>query len=209
MMPPQFGLKTMAELMGLVQLAADKSNPLHEGLTNPVSGLEGARGYSGGGSIRAYHGSTAGPVRPGERFNFPGNSSEKGVFFTPDARAASQYGGYSPAAKNFQERQEPGGKIFPVNIDAKNSATIDLKAISGKPQHYQTKIVQTAIDAARAANKDFVVIRNMNDLGGTPEQIIAIRPAGKVSSAITGETLFGLMGAGLLGSNLIPDENQK
>ncbi len=41
-------IAALRQLMGLVQLAADKSNPLHGGISNPVSGLEGIRGYPGG-----------------------------------------------------------------------------------------------------------------------------------------------------------------
>ena len=175
---------------------ADKFNPLARQL-NPLATTEGARVYFGGGGqnyLRAYHGSSTGPVNPGERFRIP-ESSERGVFFTPDATIASSYSG-----------QYGGGKVFPVRLDTKNSAVIDFAKIAGKPVEYKSKFVQAAIDGAVKNNKDFVILRNMKDVGGTADQIIAVRGSGKVRNAITDEIMLGLAGGVAIAPGVLDDD---
>lgn len=62
------------QIMTLAMPVADKMNPLHEGLSSPVSGLEGARGYQGGVArlpiADIAHGES---VMPGGRLTWPGS----------------------------------------------------------------------------------------------------------------------------------------
>ena len=153
--------------------------------------------------LRAYHGTTEGPVvkqvSPDAtifpKFRLPEQRSEKGVFFTPDPETASRYAGYSPTDQPYH-----GSKVFPVDLDMSNSVTVDLKklGVPAESRWYDPRIVQTAIETAKQNNRDFVVIKGMKDIGGEADQIIAVRPSGKVRSALTGETLFGML-AGLFG----------
>jgi len=159
---------------------------------NALGGLEGARPYQGGGAVRAYHGTSA---RPFDRFELPGQKpglpyQERGVFFTPNKQMASQF----------------GNRTIPVDIamTPKNSVTVDLAKIAGKEVPYSAKVVSTAINSARKNGKDFIVLKGMRDAegaySGAADQIIAVRPAGKVKNAATGATMFsGLLGALLSG----------
>jgi hypothetical protein len=183
--------------------------------------------------VRAYHGTQEGPVgasitpyeanlreeferetgQPlrnsvdlGPKFYEPhAHKTEKGVFFTSDPETASRYAGYDE--KGADRGTWTGSKVFPVDLNMKNSVTVDLEKIAGKPLSYDPHIVSTAIDHARQNNKDFVVIKNMWDVGGKHDQIIAVRPAGNVKSAITGETMYAhplsaLLAAALAGGTV-------
>lgn len=192
---------------GLVQFI--KSQTRKQGI-NDIVGTEGARGggVEGGGWTRAYHGTTTGPTSKATRFHKDPYAEEPGVFFTPDPVTASQYAGFAPRAP-YKARElmldyHKGGKVFPVELGMtpKNTAVVDLAKIipeSSNRRMYDPQYVKTAIETAKQNNKEFVVIKNMVDVGGAADQIIAIKPAGKVRSAITKETLYGLLGLSMAG----------
>lgn len=193
---------------GLMQPVSDPYQSKEPGM-----GLtEGARLYEGGANpIRAYHGTQRdyGTSEDFAKFRIPYHD-EPGVFFSTDPTTASMYAGATEHPTGFLGKgplkltPPRGGSVYPVDITPSNSAVVDFKEIAGQPMMYKSRYVQTAIDAAKKANKDFVIMRNMVDVGGTHDQIIAIKPAGKVKSALTGETMLGLVGA-LMG--LSPKKN--
>ncbi len=173
-------------------------------------GTEGARGYPGGANppdmlarmaqehleraappIRAYHGTREGPGE-GETFKIPERDFEQGVFFTPDPKTASDY---AWGAEPYPPAYMTGGKVYPVNIHASNSAIFDMMKLPEPQRYYDSERVDTAMKSARDAGKDFLIIKNMEDVGGAHDQIIALRPSGKVKSAITGQALYGALGA--------------
>lgn len=187
-------------------------------------------GNARGTVVRAYHGTETGPGR-GDTFRLPQHSSEKGVFFTPNPYVASQYGGaerrFDPNTgrefgwDSYPTKIREGSKVYPVKIDTSNSATIDMAKLPPEAKSrwdresglhgvaYSGKYVQAAIKAAEERGRDTLIIKNMHDLGGTPDQIVAIKPAGRVRSAITDEILFALTGAVPLVPNLVDEEEKK
>ena len=145
-----------------------------------MGATEGAMPRVGGGTVRAYHGTTS---QPFERFN-PG----KDVYMTPDKSVAQRYTG------------RPGqGRTIPLDVNLTNAARVDYSKINRGSTKFDPKEMQRAIDAARKHKKDFLIVENISDLGGPQTQIIALNPAGKVKNALTGKTMFGMGGGGLLG----------
>jgi len=151
--------------------------------------------------LRAYHGTKA------DFATFDLNRAkpfEPGVFFSPDPETASLYAGYSDSPWVSQS-QFKGAKVVPVDIDLKNAAIVDYRKLnSGKTTNYGPAKVRDAIMLARKKGKDFVILRGLEDTGGTHDQIVALNPKGRVRNALTGETMFG--GAGVVGlSSILAD----
>jgi len=149
--------------------------------------------------VRAYHG-TGRQNRFDEFSTESAANLEQGVFFTSDPNAARQYGMMSDTKGRI-----PVGRNIPVKLEMtpKNTAVVDLKQIlpqkRGRRQNvgwYNPKIVNTAIDAAKKKGKDFVVIRGMDDVGGSVEQIIAIQKSGKVKHARRGNVMYSTIAGG-------------
>lgn len=173
-------------------------------VTAPLGAMES--GAVGSGMMRLYHGTTEAPkfaaphLSPEKaRFHNPleAKSSERGVFMTPDAETAGQYAGFGTNAYGKPVEGFAGGSVIPLDVDLKSVATLDWnkvveKGLARGPSYFDDKAgsVHKAIEKARAAGKDFLVIKNMQDVGGAYDQVIALRPAGKVRNALTGETMF-------------------
>lgn len=153
--------------------------------------------------VRAYHGTRQ---QIPERFDLRYAGNERGVFFTPDPETASRYAGYrQPHVAPKYDENFRGANVIPVDIDLKNAALIDVRKLArnkGKTELYDGENIRKAISAARSHKKDFVVVRGIDDVGGSADQIIALNPKGRVKNAITGETMFGMAGTAGLGALL-------
>ena len=181
-------------------------------MSAPMAGLAAKPVAGLGSNVRAYHGTN----RAFDRFALDkADAYERGVFFSDNPELAAQFA--SPS----------GGRVIPTDIDLSNSVTVDLRKIAGKEVPYAPSIVSTAINEARKAGKDAVIIKGMRETEfesldvnletGTPvrsagqgDQIIMLEPKGKVKNAITGETMFANPGSASLGGilGLSSEDNQ-
>lgn len=125
----------------------------------------------GDADLAAYHGTSAGDF---DKFRVSAHASEPGVFMTPDEHTASEY----------------GRKVIPLKVDASKFPVVDLADIAGQGWPYSSDIVQHAIAGAHRGGFPGVIIRNMEDVGGAHDQVIAITPQGLVRHRDTGSVMY-------------------
>lgn len=146
------------------------------------------------GKVRGYHGTQRKGEEVFEKFRLPERgSSEPGVFFADNPRIAEEY----------------GNTIYPVEMQLDNVAVVDIDQVIKQEQKklglehpmdlpidmeridatdnfavsYAGGWMSRAIKAAKESGRDFLVIKNMRDMGGFQNQIIALEPVGKVRPA--------------------------
>ena len=178
---------------------------------NAISPLEGAMPYRGGGTVRAYHGTTNPELR---KFD-PNHGTELGPHLGTAAHANRRIGGERAVENNPYAVPS----IVPLNTRFKNSAEMkdpfsweasgaQFQSALAKVPRVTSKEIEglrglSAKDARNYARNlllskgyDSIKYRN-NYEGGTSDFSYIPLKRGTVKNAITGSTMFGLGGMSL------------
>jgi len=128
---------------------------------------------------------------------------EKGQFFAEDPMVARHY-------------KHSGGDVVEYVASPKKPAVVDLRG-----RHYDEDEMHGILEGARAKGHDLVVVKNIHDVGGGPQnQVVVIDPKivrhptakfdPKLHHSINDllATLLGVAGVGKVAKELSPDENK-
>lgn len=170
----QKGETSIGDRTGVVEPVKVPKLPRTGGLPEDTASRM-ARAREQGFTLEGFHGTGA---RQDFREFDPGRTKiaeEKGAIFVSDS--PEQAGGFAESGA--------APRILPVMVRARNPVTVDLKDIAGQPILFSQKITGEAIDAARQAGKDVVIIKNMLDVGSAKgknrdevaDQIVVLDPS--------------------------------